>query len=68
MPIVWGVGLPIVIYCRITSPVQKKIRAITKRMEDEFPDALYRMGTLIIEGKSIEQVLTKVSASMEGAS
>jgi Flp pilus assembly protein TadB len=66
LPIVWGIGLPLAYYCKLTSLQQKRERDLAKKMESEFPDALFQLGSRIAEGKPIEHALEKTANSMEG--
>ena len=62
---VWAIGLPIALYCLLTNmEVKKKARAIRK-MEDEYPEALFQLGNRIAEGKPIETALSKTARTMK---
>ena len=67
MPIIWGAGLGVVHYSRSTSKHQKRKRELILKMEEEFPDALYHLGSRIAEGKSFEESLRTTSRTMEGS-
>jgi Flp pilus assembly protein TadB len=66
VPIVLGIGFAIGYYCKATSRFQKKRRDEIKKMEDEFPDALFKLGSRIAEGEPLETALRKVGNSMKG--
>jgi Flp pilus assembly protein TadB len=63
--IIWGCCVPIFMYCGLTSYVQKRERDYIQKMEDEFPEALFQLGSRIAEGKPIEQALDKTSGTMK---
>jgi Flp pilus assembly protein TadB len=66
VPIILGLGFAIGYYCKTTSKYQKKRRDEIKRMEEEFPDALFKLGSRIAEGEPLETALRKVGESMKG--
>ncbi|MDP6155299.1 MAG: hypothetical protein QGH39_11735 [Candidatus Thermoplasmatota archaeon] len=62
---VWAVGLPISIYGYFTNREAKgKARAV-RRMEDEYPEALFQLGNRIAEGKPLETALEKTAITMK---
>jgi Flp pilus assembly protein TadB len=67
-PILLGIGLAIGFYFKATSKSQKKRRDEIKKMEEEFPDALFKLGSRIAEGEPLETALGKVADSMKGSS
>jgi hypothetical protein len=68
LPILWAFGLSLGYYCTATSAWQKKRRDEIKKMEDEFPDALFQLGSRIAEGEPLERALRKTSKAMKGTS
>jgi Flp pilus assembly protein TadB len=68
LPILWAVGFALSYYCLSTSWRQKRRRDKIKKMEDEFPDALFQLGSRIAEGEPLERALLKTSQSMKGTS
>ncbi|MEW5761456.1 MAG: hypothetical protein AB1779_11895, partial [Candidatus Thermoplasmatota archaeon] len=66
LPIVLGIGLPIAYYCRVTSKELKKRRDRIKQIEDEFPDALFQVGSRIAEGSPLESAFEKTGDAMRG--
>lgn len=68
LPILWAFGLSLGYYCLSTSAWQKKRRDEIKKMEDEFPDALFQLGSRIAEGEPLERALKKTSQAMKGTS
>jgi len=66
LPYVWAVGFPLSYYCLLTSRDQKKRRDEVKQMEEEFPDALFQLGSRIAEGLPLEVALEKTSETMKG--
>jgi Flp pilus assembly protein TadB len=67
VPLLMGVGFALGYYCRATSRAQKKRRDEIKKMEEELPDALFKLGSRIAEGEPLETALMKVSESMKGS-
>jgi hypothetical protein len=65
VPIVIGIGFAIGYFCRASSKHQKKRRDEIKKMEEEFPDALFKLGSRIAEGAPLETALRKVAESMK---
>jgi Flp pilus assembly protein TadB len=68
LPILWAFGFSLGYYCISTSAWQKKRRDEIKKLEDEFPDALFQLGSRIAEGEPLERALKKTSDSMKGTS
>jgi len=66
LPVLWGAGLAVVNYSHRTSKHQKRKREVIMKMEDEFPDALYHLGSRIAEGKAFEDSLRSTSKTLEG--
>ncbi|MCL4326624.1 MAG: hypothetical protein M1481_07425 [Candidatus Thermoplasmatota archaeon] len=65
-PIVMGISAIISIYFWKTTDYQYKKRKEMLKMEEEFPDALFQIGSRMMEGLSIENSLIKTSESMKG--
>lgn len=66
IPILMGFGFAMGYYLRATSKYQKKRRDEIKKMEEEFPDALFKLGSRIAEGEPLETALMKVAKSTKG--
>jgi hypothetical protein len=66
LPYVWAIGFPLSYYCLLTSRDQKKRRDEVKQMEEEFPDALFQLGSRIAEGLPLEVALEKTAETMKG--
>jgi len=66
LPIIIGVGLGIAYYCGTTVFAIKKERDDIIKMEEEFPDALFQLGSRMTEGSSVEVALKRTAESMEG--
>jgi Flp pilus assembly protein TadB len=62
-----GIGFALGFYFRATSKYQKQRRDEIKKMEGEFPDALFKLGSRIAEGEPLETALGKVADSMKGS-
>ncbi|UCF07555.1 MAG: hypothetical protein JSW28_07875, partial [Thermoplasmata archaeon] len=67
VPLLLGVGFALGYYCRASSKEQKQQRDEIKKMEEEFPDALFKLGSRIAEGEPFETALLKVSETMKGS-
>jgi Flp pilus assembly protein TadB len=67
IPIIIGFGFALGYYFRSTTKYQKKKRDEIKAMEDEFPDALFKLGSRIAEGEPLETALMKVGESSKGS-
>ncbi len=67
VPIILGFGFGMGYYFRATSKYQKKRRDEIKKMEEEFPDALFKLGSRIAEGEPLETALMKVGESTKGS-
>jgi Flp pilus assembly protein TadB len=67
VPIILGFGFGMGYYFRATSKYQKIRRDEIKKMEEEFPDALFKLGSRIAEGEPLETALMKVGESTKGS-
>ncbi len=66
LPIIWGVGLAMALYASATSTAQKRRRDEILVMEEEFPDALFQLGSRIAEGNPPERAFRMTADSMRG--
>ncbi|MEF8874579.1 MAG: hypothetical protein V5A88_07925 [Candidatus Thermoplasmatota archaeon] len=66
IPILFTVVIPISYYSISTSIRQKKKRARILEIEEEFPDALFQLGSRIAEGTSAERAVLKTAETLEG--
>ena len=66
VPIIWGIGLPLAIYMKLTSRDQKRELDHIRNMEEEFPDAMFALGSRIAEGKPYEYAIEKTADSLKG--
>ncbi|MGC8656258.1 MAG: type II secretion system F family protein [Thermoplasmata archaeon] len=66
LPVLAGVSATISYYIWLTSNYQYKKRQEMLKVEEEFPDALFQVGSRMLEGMSIENALMKTSESMQG--
>lgn len=64
-PIIIGTGLGASFYLVTTTRYQKKKRDEVKALEDEFPDALFQLGSRIAEGEPLESAFQKVSDTLK---
>jgi hypothetical protein len=67
VPIIWGIGLPLAIYMKLTSRDQKRELELIRNMEEEFPDAMFALGSRIAEGKPYEYAIEKTADSLKGS-
>ncbi len=67
LPILFMVMIPISYYSLSTSIHQKKERDRILEIEEEFPDALFQLGSRIAERTSAERAVLKTSETMEGS-
>lgn len=65
--IVIGIGFGISYYCNMSTRSQQKEREKVLKMESEFPDALFHIGSRISEGMPLEEALKKTSETMKGS-
>ncbi|MCK4756943.1 MAG: hypothetical protein KAS67_00665, partial [Thermoplasmata archaeon] len=65
-PIIIGISLGASFYLLSTTKFQKKKRDEIKKLEAEFPDALFQLGSRIAEGEPLETAFQKVSESLRG--
>ena len=65
--IVLGIGFGISYYCNVSTRDQQKEREKVLKMESEFPDALFHIGSRISEGMPLEDALKKTSETMKGS-
>lgn len=61
----WMVGLPIAIYCYLSSRGPRRKSVSVRKMEDEYPEALFQLGNRIAEGKPFERALMMTAATMK---
>lgn len=65
--IILGIGLGISHYCIVGTRHQQKEREKVLKMESEFPDALFHIGSRMAEGMPLEEALKKTSETMKGS-
>jgi len=63
--VVWGVGIPLILYGFLTNMDAKKKGREVRKVEDEFPEALFQLGNRIAEGKPFETALLKTANTMK---
>ena len=64
MAVPFGVGIPLVIYAFLTSREEKKVRTRVLSMEEKLPDALFQLGSRIVEGAPFELAMQKVGDAL----
>ncbi len=67
LPILWGIAAPISIYMFLESREMKKKRKEILKLEKQFPDALFQLGSQMIQGKSLENSMKSISESLRGS-
>ncbi len=65
LPYFFLITVPLSYYCLITSYKEKKERKRISKMEEQFPDALFQLGSRIAEGTSLEKALVTTSESLK---
>ncbi len=65
-PIIVGIAVGVSFYLLTTTRYQKKKRDETKKLEVEFPDALFQLGNRISEGEPLESAFQKVADTLKG--
>ncbi len=63
----WALSVPLAIYLFFTSYPLKMERDTIVEMNDDFPDALFNLGSRIAEGEPFESAMEKVVALMHGS-
>ena len=66
VPLLWAVAIPAGIYLTFTSRESMNELARMRKLEEEFPDALFQLGSRIGEGMPVEAALAKASETMKG--
>jgi Flp pilus assembly protein TadB len=66
LPLILGITFMLSFYSISTSRYQKKKRDEIIKMEEEFPNALFILGSRIAEGYPVETAIEKVSETSEG--
>ncbi len=60
MAVACGIGAPLALYAFLTSREQKKVRAHVLKVEEKLPDALFQLGSRIVEGAPLELAMQTV--------
>ncbi len=63
----WALSIPLAIYLFFTSYPLKMERDTIVEMNDDFPDALFNLGSRIAEGEPFESAMERVVALMRGS-
>lgn len=63
--VLWGMALPPGIYLAFTSRDQCREVARIRRLEEEFPDALFQLGSRIAEGMPVETAMLRTAQTMK---
>jgi len=66
VPLIWAVALPAGIYLVFTTRGRMRELSRLRQLEEEFPDALFQLGSRIGEGMPVESALSKASETMKG--
>jgi len=65
LPILWAFAAGVSVLCLETALARRRERDRMVRLEEEFPDALFQLGSRISEGKPLETALIMTSDSMK---
>ncbi len=65
--IIWGIAFPPAAYLMSTTWGSRKRMRKVQRMEEEFPDALFQLGTRMSEGSPPERAMLETASSMKDA-
>ena len=60
----FGVGIPLVVFCIMTTTREKAIRTRVLSMEEKLPDALFQIGSRIVEGTPLELAMQKTGEAL----
>jgi len=63
--VLWGVAVPPGIYLTLTSKDRRREVARIRRLEEEFPDALFQLGSRIGEGMPVETAMLRTAQTMK---
>jgi len=63
--LLWGVAVPPGLYLSLTSMDQRREIARVRRLEEEFPDALFHLGSRIGEGLPVETAMLRTAQTMK---
>jgi uncharacterized protein (UPF0212 family) len=61
MAVPFGVGIPLMVYCYLTSREEKKVRTHVLSMEEKLPDALFQIASRIVEGTPFELAIQRTA-------
>ncbi len=64
MPILWGISVPISLVFFVDTRERKKRREEILELEDQLPDALFQLGSQMVQGKSLEKSFENIADSM----
>ncbi|MEM4728680.1 MAG: hypothetical protein QXH42_02820 [Thermoplasmata archaeon] len=64
--VLWGLALPVSVYCLLSTRDKRRELARIRRLEEEFPDALFQLGSRIAEGMPVEAALERTAAVLKG--
>jgi hypothetical protein len=62
--LMWGITLPISVHCIVTTRAARGELIAIRKLEDEFPDALFQMGSRIGEGLPVEAAMARTAETM----
>ncbi len=65
--LLWAISIPIAIYLFVTSYPMKTEHDMLVEMNDDFPDALFNVGSRVAEGEPFELALRRVVDLMRGS-
>lgn len=65
IPLLWAVAFPAGIYLFLTSRDQKRELTRVRKLEEEFPDAIFQLGSRVGEGMPVEAAMAKAAEMMK---
>ncbi|MGQ9583243.1 MAG: hypothetical protein ACUVV6_06995 [Thermoplasmatota archaeon] len=64
--LLWGLSVPVAVFCLATTQERKRELARVRRIEDELPDALFQLGSRIGEGMPVEAAMERTAGILRG--
>ncbi|MFW6196968.1 MAG: hypothetical protein ACOC5D_06520, partial [Thermoplasmatota archaeon] len=64
MLILWGISAPVSVFFFLDTKKRKERRSEIIELENQLPDALFQLGSQMVQGKSLERSLENIADSM----
>jgi len=64
MLLMWGITVPVSVHCIVTTRAARRELFSIRKLEDEFPDALFQLGSRIGEGLPVEAAMARTAETM----